>query len=45
MGSAAKTKVAEDYAKAPINSKLAAEEKLKLLRELPAAKPQPALGR
>ncbi len=34
MGSVAKTKVAEDYAKAPINSKLAAEDKLKLLREM-----------
>lgn len=34
MGSVAKTKVAEDYAKAPINQKLATEEKLKLLREM-----------
>ncbi len=32
MGTAAKTKHTEDYAKAPINQKLTAEEKLKLLR-------------
>jgi len=34
MGTAAKTKGAEDYAKAPINAKLAAEDKLKLLRNM-----------
>lgn len=34
MGSAANTKVAEDYAKAPINQKLSADEKLQLLRKM-----------
>ncbi|MEQ1860395.1 MAG: pyruvate dehydrogenase (acetyl-transferring) E1 component subunit alpha [Chthoniobacteraceae bacterium] len=34
MSSASKTKVAEDYSKAPINQKLAAEDKLKLLRTM-----------
>ena len=32
MGTVAKTNITEDYAKAPINQKLTAEEKIKLLR-------------